>query len=638
MQCDARQFGYWAALSSVGILLFASAMARAEEAAAGTTAVKAEVKADAKADGEKPAAKSALAGLGQRGDREVGPGDELSFRQSQVAEEMRELEERMFRLSETLKMLEPENSSRLMLGLKYAREELIRHQMEEMQDALAKLSLKGAVDDQRQLLAKLERLQQLLLSTDLDFEMKLERLRAIREVLRKLDAVIKEESREEKESKKAAEKEKELAELAKRRETLESLIKQQGEHIEKNTPLAKEAALDDGQKADAGKLGEAQESTRKEAKELNKVLQDGAASKPLTAAVESMQSAVDSLAKPDPAEALPPMQKALAELKRSSTTSPSRSGDEGGAHERTTWPRSKRSRRQSSLDRRSDRDDQAVGQQRHRRLGRVDARRRIHGRRRKRLWRRQGGQGNGDQGKALAALKYAEELLAEEAERLARQLRREVKKRVTDGLTAMLEEQTIVRKRTETLAPGVKEGSRQALSAVTALAKREEKITGIAQDLINIVEETEFGIALPAALAAVRDATESVQMSLTDGDASTEVVVAEKQIEADLLAMLEVVSEMSDANSRRGRANGGGNANEEAHREQNRIISELKMIQLLELRVQQNTSDVDAKRAAATAITPALRKRIEDLEGRQDDIRDATERLAEERGDDLPQP
>src|SRR6478672_96735 len=45
----------------------------------------------------------------QRSEREVGPGDELSFRQLQVAEEMRELEQRMFRLAETLKALEPEN-------------------------------------------------------------------------------------------------------------------------------------------------------------------------------------------------------------------------------------------------------------------------------------------------------------------------------------------------------------------------------------------------------------------------------------------------------------------------------------------------------------------------------------------------
>jgi hypothetical protein len=247
----------------------------------------------------------------------------------------------------------------------------------------------------------------------------------------------------------------------------------------------------------------------------------------------------------------------------------------------------------------------------------------------------QAGQGNGEQGKALAALKYAEEQLAEEAERLARQLRREVQKRVVEGLTAMLEMQVAVRERTVAAAPGVKEGSRQALAALAALAKREEKITNKAQELINVVEETEFGIALPAALAAVRDATESVQMSLAEGDASNDVVKAEKQIESDLKDMLEVVSEMSDANSKKGRR--GGNSPEEQRKEQNRIISELKMIRLLETRVHQSTGEVDTKRAAE-ALSASIRKRIENLEGRQEDIRDATEQLASERGDEIPQP
>ena len=131
-------------------------------------------------------------------------GEQLSFRRAGSARRNVRVGTANVPAFRVLKKLEPENSSRLMLGLKYAREELILHQMQDTQAALAKLSLKNAADEQKQLLAKLERLQQLLLSTDLDFEMKLERLRQIRETLRKLDTVIKEESREEKLSKKAA--------------------------------------------------------------------------------------------------------------------------------------------------------------------------------------------------------------------------------------------------------------------------------------------------------------------------------------------------------------------------------------------------------------------------------------------------
>jgi hypothetical protein len=607
------------------------------EEAAKATAVLDVVDTAAKADAPaKPADKQAPDGLGQRSEREVTVADQLSFREEQVAQEMAELEQRMFRLSEGLKKLEPENSSRLMLGLKYAREELILHQMRETQAALAKMALKGAVDEQKQLLAKLERLQQLLLSTDLDFEMRLERLRQIRETLRRLDSVIKEESREERVSKKAAEAEKKLKSLAERKAALESLVKQQSAHNEQNAPRAKAESLTDDDRAASGKLSEAQEATRKSTKELADELQDGASPKNLVSAVENMQSAVEGLAKPAPTEAQPKMEEALASLQKELDEV---TNQEAEAKEALKQEELAAMRKDQEGNRRANDDvtemTRGLGANGTEALAELLRAGGNMGAAEGAFGSGQAGTANGEQGKAVAALKYAQELLAAEAEALARQLRREVKKRVSEGLTAMLEMQVAVRQRTVALAPGVKEGSRQALSAVIVLAKREEKITSAAQELINIVEETEFGIALPAALAAVRDATEGVQMDLAEGNASQDVVAAEKQIEADLQAMLEVVEEMSDANSKSGRR--GGNSPDEQRKEMNRIISELKMIRLLEVRVHQSTIEVEGKRVPAT-LSAALRKRIEDLEGRQEDIRDATEQLASERGDEIPLP
>src|SRR4029079_3518945 len=167
-----------AALTAIVAAILFSPLGAAQDSTV-TVEKPAAVDNSAAAPAAKDAKKQPATGLGQRGDREITLGEQLSFREAQVHQEMSELEQRMFRLSEDLKRLEPENSSRLMLGLKYAREELIRHQMKETQQALAKLALKGAVEEQKQLLAKLERLQQLLLSSDLDFEMRLERLRQI---------------------------------------------------------------------------------------------------------------------------------------------------------------------------------------------------------------------------------------------------------------------------------------------------------------------------------------------------------------------------------------------------------------------------------------------------------------------------
>jgi hypothetical protein len=583
--------------------------------------------------------KDDAAPLGQRREREVSVGEELSFREEQVKAEMAELEQRMFRLSEALKQLEPENSSRLVIGLKYARQELILHQMEEVQKALAALSLKGAVEEQKQLMAKLERLQQLLLSTDLDFEMRLERLRQIRETLRALDTVIKEESRQEKISKKAAEEEKKLAALSKRLATLDQLIKRQAEHLEANAPLAARESLSQEDRQAVEKLGQAQQSTRKDTKALADELVDGAKSKNLVGAEASMQVAAESLAKTAPAEAKAPMEKALAQLKEEREELARREAQAKAALAKEKFEAMRRAQQANrgatdqvgEMTRQLGANGTAALAELLRASGSMGSAENAFG-------NSQGGAGNGDQQKALAALKYAKELLAEEAERLARQLRAEVKERVTAGLKSMLETQIAVRERTEALAPAVQQGSRQALAAVVGLAKREEKITATAQELINIVEETEFGIALPAALAAVRDATEGVQMSLAAGDASSDVVKAEKQIEADLKAMLEIVSEMSEANSRRGRRANAANSPQEQQKELNRIISELRMLRLLETRVRENTSLVHKQRDAAASLSVDLRRRIEQLEGRQSDIQEAAELLAAERGDELPQP
>lgn len=598
-------------------------VAPAEVPAAGSSAPR---PAEKKADGS---------GLGQRGDREITVGEQMSFREQQVLEEMSELEQRMFRLSEGLKRLEPENASRLIMGVKFAREELILHQMKEVQEALGKLSLKGAIEEQRQLIAKLERLQQMLLSSDLDFEMRRQKLRDIRNTLRKLDAVIKEEVREEKISKATARKEKELAELTKRREAIEALVKQQAEHNEKNAPLAKAETPTDEQKSETGKLKDAQEATRAATKDLADQLIDGASPKNLVAAAGNMKSAVEELGKPASATAQPKMEQALEDLKKEldEVAKQEAAAKEALAKDKLEAMKKDQEANRASTEEVTDMTRQLGNSG----AGSLSELMRASGSMSNAegaFGKGQAGEGNSDQNKALAALKYAEEQLAEEAERLARELRREVKKRVTEGLTQMLELQTAVRESTAKLSKGVSAGSREALSALTSLAKREDKITGLAQDMINIVEETEFGIALPAALAAVRDATEAVGESLTEGDASDEVVKAEKQIEADLKAMLEVVNEMSDANSKKGQR--GGNSSEEQRKEQNRIISELKMIRLLEVRVNQSTSDVETKRATAQ-LSPAIRKRIEGLEGRQDDIRAATEQLANERSEEIPQ-
>jgi hypothetical protein len=249
----------------------------------------------------------------------------------------------------------------------------------------------------------------------------------------------------------------------------------------------------------------------------------------------------------------------------------------------------------------------------------------------------QAGPAGKQQEMALASLKYARELLAEEAARLQNQLRAEVKKRVVEGLMIMLDEQVVIRQSTESLSARVAQKSRQAEASVIGLSRSEIKVIALADELITLVEETEFGIALPAAMRIIRDEMDGVRGSLAAALAGEEVVSAEKQIEGDLQSLLEAMKQMPSAGRDRSAGKQRPPTDDEQRRELNRLIAELKMVRLLETRLYQNTTTADRDRAATPSLPAALRRQIMELGGRQEDVRDVTERLATERGADLSQ-
>ena len=236
------------------------------------------------------------------------------------------------------------------------------------------------------------------------------------------------------------------------------------------------------------------------------------------------------------------------------------------------------------------------------------------------------------QQQALDSLNYAKELLEEEAEKLLEQLRAEVKRRVLEGIGRMLEKQIAIRESTELLGPKAADGSRQALKSIVSLGKAEERIVEIGAELLTLVEETEFGIALPAALVVVLDEMSEVQISLEGGDGSKQVVDAERQIEADLEALLEAMKQMPSSKFSNQRAQRG---QPDRRRELNRLAAELKLIRLLQHRTNRQTTDVDGRRPEGKTLSARLRQRIETLADQQDHIREAMQRLAEERSDDV---
>lgn len=118
---------------------------------------------------------------------------EIKFSQDKARAHMQELEERMFRLANLIREAQPEDSARLLLGVQKAREELIADRMNEASELLDALRLDQASTQQQQIIDQLEELKRLLLSANIDLELKLEQLRKLKEAQRQLARLIKKE-------------------------------------------------------------------------------------------------------------------------------------------------------------------------------------------------------------------------------------------------------------------------------------------------------------------------------------------------------------------------------------------------------------------------------------------------------------
>jgi hypothetical protein len=595
----------------------------------------------ADATAEKSSAKND--NLGQRKEGAVGQNEELSFRQSKVSAEMTELEERMFRLSEALKQLEPENSSRLMSGVKYARDELILHEMQEIQAILNKSDYKLASGQEKELIAKLRRLEELLLSSDQDLQLQLQKLRLLRDILHKLDAAIEEEGREQKLSSDNTDKDKKLKNNPSLREKLEELIKQQTGHVDVATKLTgsrAEAVADSGPASknvdgnpaasSPAKLYKGQTQTRDDTKALEERLTD------LADARGQMDEALAPLEKGSFGEALPHQNDALDSLKKlaAKMDEEQKQLEKELSQERFNAMRKDQEQNHGATDKIGemvrDLGDTGAGA-----IGELTRAGGSMGNAESRLGDRQPEPAGQQQNDALGALKYARSQLSDEEQKLLNKIRAEVKKRVLEGLTEMLERQVAVRESTERFAPKMKEGSRQVLTSVVALSKSEDQIIQIGDGLLALVEETEFGIALPAALRSIVDEMDGVKQLLSAGEASAEVVTAEKQIEADLKELLECMKQLpSSGKSDPGKPGNG----DDRERELNRLVAELKMIRMLQIRVSRDTKQTDEKRAAEQErLSAQMRQTIQAIHDRQADVHDVTDRLNTVRGNELRQ-
>lgn len=126
-------------------------------------------------------------GVPAQGEGVASGRDELLFRQNRARQQMEELEDRMFQLSELIRSEAPDNAARLVLALQRSREELIVEEMARVAQLIEAGKLEEADEQQRRVVFRLKELRELILSTELDLLLKLKRLRMMNTGLRALE-------------------------------------------------------------------------------------------------------------------------------------------------------------------------------------------------------------------------------------------------------------------------------------------------------------------------------------------------------------------------------------------------------------------------------------------------------------------
>jgi hypothetical protein len=226
------------------------------------------------------------------------------------------------------------------------------------------------------------------------------------------------------------------------------------------------------------------------------------------------------------------------------------------------------------------------------------------------------------QQQALDNLQKARDELEAQRQLLLAKIEPSIRKQVIENLTQMLETQKSIRESTEALAPRIERNEREATLALRRLSPVEGKIVTLADQTIALVEETEFSFALPPALKSVERRMVLVAADLESSRADATVVKTETQIERDLADLIDTFKTAPPTpNNKVSRCKGcKGN--------KNTILAELKAIRLLQVRVNEETEDVDQQRKVELAkLDKSLRDKVGEVRDDQTMVRDTLDQL-----------
>jgi hypothetical protein len=431
----------------------------------------------------------------------VSPSDQIQFQQKTVEAQMQELQERMFHLADLTRDTEPDDSSRLLMAVRKAREDLIIEQMRDCIDQLGKADLSKARDEQEQILVKLNELKKLLTTTDLDLQMQLDKLKKLNDSIAKLDKGIKEERREQKQN----------GELAKASPT--------------TNPTALAAPKTD------------QQQNRKAIESVAQTLKDLGGETARVA--DKLGNASQSMS--------------LAE------------GHLGAGHP---------------------------------------------------------GDASGLQAHAADTMRSARDDLDKQREALLEELEHQVRQQVVANLQEMLDRQKSIRGATEAVVTRLNSTDREVQLRVKQLGPAETAIVRICAETQELVDQTQFSVALPPALTELHADCESVADRLSSGLADAPLVDDQKQIEQNLQDLLDTFKQLASAQ-------GEGSGQCHCKGNKNKLLAELKVLRLLQTQVTSHTEKLDAQRAAGDG-TPAMQAKIVAVHDEQEKVHQAVQKLQDE--------
>ena len=232
------------------------------------------------------------------------------------------------------------------------------------------------------------------------------------------------------------------------------------------------------------------------------------------------------------------------------------------------------------------------------------------------------------QGEARKKLDDAKKELEAARDKLQKELERKIRGLVVDNLRAMLKQQTQIREQLEIVSDQADQGDARAIVQVRGFAAPEQEIIILAEETIELCELVEFSVALPPALAAVRDRMVYLVDDYSAGLGGPAVVESTKQVERDLEALIDAM-EMSNQNQDPKEPNPNEGPRQQEQREVNQILAELRMLRIMQVATNENVVRLEQARQGGDLPQSVLRKREEMVRDQQDRVREATAQLRE---------